>query len=150
MEIALKTEYDAQDVEVVRAGLIAANHEASGRAAGYHPFVFHLLDPQTGAPVGGAVGYGSFDWVFVELLHVPARLRGQGHGTRLMQAIEAFARERGLIGIWLDTYSFQARPFYEKLGFTVFGTLEDHPIGGHRCFMSKRLDGAPGETTDGR
>ena len=139
MEIRLKTEFTGDDVDVVRNDLIAANREASGRVAGYHPFVFHLLDPETGTPVGGATGHGSFDWVFVELLHVPKALRGQGHGTRLMNEIEAFARERNMIGIWLDTFSFQARPFYEKLGFSVFGTIDEHPIGGHRHFMQKRL-----------
>lgn len=152
MQIALKTEFGAEDVDVVRRGLIAANRELSGREAGYHPFVLHLLDPESGAPVGGAVGYGAFDWVYVELLYVPAELRGQGHGTRLMQGVEDFARARNLIGIRLDTFDFQARPFYEKLGFVVFGTIDDHPRGGRRYFLSKRLDGASSsapENSDG-
>ncbi len=140
MEIVLKTEFTAEDIDAVRRGLVEANREASGRPAGYHPFVFHLRDPETGQPVGGAVGHGSFDWVFVELLYVPTALRGQGHGTRLMHAIEAFGRQQGLVGIWLDTFSFQARPFYEKLGFKIFGTLEDHPLGGARYFMHKRFE----------
>ena len=46
MQIALKTEYGAEDVDVVRNGLIAANRELSGREAGYHPFVFHLIEPE--------------------------------------------------------------------------------------------------------
>ena len=141
MEIALKTEFTGDDIEAVRAPLIAFNREASGRVAGYHPFVFHILD-DSGKPVGGAVGHGSFDWVFVELLFIPPNLRGKGIGTRLMQQIEEFAQARGLVGIWLDTFSFQARPFYEKLGYSVFGTLDGHPIGGSRHFLSKRLDAA--------
>lgn len=153
MQIALKTEFGAEDVDVVRRGLIAANRDLSGREAGYDPFVLHLVDPESGAPVGGAVGYGAFDWVYVELLYVPAELRGQGHGTRLMQAVEDFARARDLIGIRLDTFDFQARPFYEKLGFSVFGIIDDHPRGGgRRFFMSKRVDGARSsapETNDG-
>jgi GNAT superfamily N-acetyltransferase len=142
MEIALKTTYTADDVEAVRGGLIAFNAQASGRVAGYYPFVFHILD-DAGKPIGGAVGHGSFDWVFVELLFVPEALRGQGAGTRLMLEIEDFARQHNMVGIWLDTFSFQARPFYEKLGYSVFGTLEGHPVGGSRHFLSKRLDAAP-------
>jgi GNAT superfamily N-acetyltransferase len=87
-------------------------------------------------------GFTTFDWLYVELFHVPETLRGRGHGKALMARAEAFARERGLIGIWLDTFDFQARPFYESLGFSVFGTIEDHPIGGARHFLQKRLDGA--------
>jgi GNAT superfamily N-acetyltransferase len=139
MQIALKTTYTAEDVDVVRLGLLAANRKNSGREAGYYPFVFHLLD-DAGKPVGGATGHGSFDWLFVELLFVPEELKGQGHGTRLMAEIETFARSHNLIGIWLDTFSFQARPFYEKLGYSVFGTIDNHPIGGQRFFMQKRLD----------
>jgi GNAT superfamily N-acetyltransferase len=143
VRIDLKTEPTSEDIEVIRQGLIASNREASGRVAGYYPFAFHLIDPQSGKPVGGASGHGSFDWVFLELLHVPKQFRGAGHGTRLMQDVERFARDHKLIGIWLDTFSFQARPFYEKLGYTVFGTLKDNPIGGERYLMFKRLDDAP-------
>lgn len=140
MLITLKTEMTAHDIDVVRSGLVASNRVATGRAAGYLPFVFHLIDPDSGAPVGGAVGHGAFDWVFVELLHVPETLRGQGHGSRLMQAVEQFATDHRQAGIWLDTFSFQARPFYEKLGYTTFGTLEGHPRGSARYFMQKRLE----------
>jgi GNAT superfamily N-acetyltransferase len=142
MEITLKLDPDEADVRAVRDGLIAFNRKASGREAGWQPFAIHLTDPASGQPVGGLTGFTTFDWVFVELFHVPEHLRGQGHGRALIERVEAFGRERGCIGIWLDTFSFQARPFYEKLGFSVFGTLEDHPIGGRRYFMQKRLDGA--------
>ncbi|MGC6728099.1 hypothetical protein ACP0GO_26835, partial [Escherichia coli] len=43
--------------------------------------------------------------------------------------------------MWLDTYSFQARGFYEKLGYTVFGTIDDFPPGHQRFFGRKRLEG---------
>jgi ribosomal protein S18 acetylase RimI-like enzyme len=56
-----------------------------------------------------------------------------------MQQAEAIAREAGCAGIWLDTYEFQARGFYERLGFTLFGTLPDHPVGQRRFFLMKRL-----------
>jgi GNAT superfamily N-acetyltransferase len=57
-----------------------------------------------------------------------------------MNRAEIFARERGCIGMWLDTFEFQARGFYEKLGFEVFGTIEDHPVGMNRYFMKKRFE----------
>ena len=73
------------------------------------------------------------------MLIVPDSLRGQGIGTRLMQAAEAEARRRGCHHIWLETYSFQARPFYERLGFEVFGQLDGPAPIYPRFFMRKIL-----------
>ena len=140
MEIALKLNPDKADIDAIGLALAAFNRERAGRDAGYQPFALHLMDPETGEPVGGLSGWQVFDWLFIELFHVPEALRGKGYGRALIQRAEAFGRERGALGIWLDTFSFQARPFYEKLGFAVFGTIEDHPKGGARYFMQKRLD----------
>jgi hypothetical protein len=49
-------------------------------------------------------------------------------------------RARGCIGSFLDTFSFQARPFYEKQGYTVFGRIENFPKGHTRFLLSKRWD----------
>jgi GNAT superfamily N-acetyltransferase len=99
-----------------------------------------LLRDAEDRPVGGLWGRSGYDWMFVEYLAVPEALRGQRLGSALIAEAERIARARGCCGIWLDTFAFQARGFYEKLGFTVFGTLEDHPRGSRRFFLSKRLD----------
>lgn len=98
-----------------------------------------ILIKTDGVTVGGLSGRTGYGWMFVDYLVLPETLRGNGLGTRLMQAAEEVARERGCIGVWLDTFSFQARGFYEKLGFTVFGTIDDYPIGHRRFYLSKRL-----------
>ncbi|MEO0030371.1 MAG: hypothetical protein RIS94_129 [Pseudomonadota bacterium] len=98
-----------------------------------------LLTDDHGAHVGGLWGRCAYDWLFVELLAVPEAHRGENYGTALMEQAEEIARANGCIGIWLDTYEFQARGFYEKLGFEVFGTLEDHPVGHRRFFLRKGL-----------
>jgi hypothetical protein len=41
--------------------------------------------------------------------------------------------------VQLSTFSFQARPFYEKLGYEVFATLEDCPVGHCEYFLRKQL-----------
>jgi hypothetical protein len=56
-----------------------------------------------------------------------------------MQQAEDEARQRLCLGAWLDTFSFQARGFYERLGYTVFGTINDFPPGHSRIFMKKRF-----------
>ena len=87
---------------------------------------------------GGLYGWTIYDWLFVELLFVPEQLRGQGLGAELLARAEAEARSRGCIGAWLDTFDFQARGFYEKLGYELAGTIPDHPRGGARYILAKR------------
>lgn len=98
-----------------------------------------LLTDDDGKHVGGLWGKTIYDWLFIEWLAVPEEYRGQAFGSALMQEAENIARANGCIGIWLDTIEFQARGFYEKLGFEVFGTLEDHPVGQSRFFLRKRI-----------
>ena len=141
MEIALVLDPAAEDERAVLEGLIAYNKQAGG-PTGYQPIAV-LLKNDSGGTLGGLTGRAVYDWLFIEMLHIPEEFRGAGIGSQLMAKAEAFARQHGLAGIWLDTYDFQARGFYEKLGFTVFGTLEDHPRGGRRFFLEKRFDASP-------
>ena len=66
---------------------------------------------------------------------------GRGLGTELMARAEAEAIARGCHGAWLDTFEFQARGFYERLGYECFGELKDYPAGSARYFMRKTLGG---------
>ena len=125
------------DREVVLAPLRAYNIRRGGDPEVRRLAV--LLTNEKGDHVGGLWGKFSYDWLFVELLAVPEEYRGANHGKALMEQAEEIARTKGCIGIWLDTYEFQARGFYEKLGFEVFGELNDHPIGQKRFFLRKRL-----------
>jgi GNAT superfamily N-acetyltransferase len=98
-----------------------------------------LLTDEEGNRLGGLWGKCGYDWLFVELLAVPEEHRGGSYGTALMAQAEEIARANGCMGIWLDTFEFQARGFYERLGFEVFGELEDYPAGQKRFFLRKRL-----------
>lgn len=138
VDILLKRDPEQADEDVVVEGLRAFNVEAGG-PSGYEPIALLLMDDD-GQAIGGLTGWAGYDWLFVKLLHVPGPMRGQGWGRELMNRAEIYAREAGLVGIWLDTFEFQARGFYEKLGFSVFGTLEDHPLGSRRYFLSKRFE----------
>jgi len=122
--------------EAVLNGLIAFNDTKAG-ASGYRPITFAIEDDR-GGMIGGLSGSTAYGWLFVELLFVPEALRGQGVGTELMRRAEAEAVARGCHSVWLDTFDFQARGFYERLGYTSFGELKNYPAGS-RFFMSKRL-----------
>lgn len=102
-------------------------------------FAILILDPETGEPNGGLWAQSRWGGFHIDMLVVPEALRGRGVGRRLMQAAEAEARRRQCHHMLLDTYDFQARPFYEKLGFEVFGQLDGPGPIYPRFFMMKKL-----------
>jgi ribosomal protein S18 acetylase RimI-like enzyme len=95
------------------------------------------IDDADGRQIGGLSGVVSWGWLFVDALWVDADARGEGAGHALMDRAERHATEEGCHHVWLDT--FQARGFYEAIGYTVFGALEDYPPGQTRYFLRKRL-----------
>lgn len=103
-----------------------------------------LIRDAAGETIGGLWGNSLFRWLVVESVFIPPAMRGRDVGRALMARAEAIARARGCIGIWLDTYSFQARGFYEKLGFEVCGQIDDHPPGAVRYILRKRFSAEPG------
>src|SRR3954471_4771264 len=104
------------------------------------PVAILLRHPETDEVIGGLWGIHGADWLFVELLFVPEAFRGVGLGASLMAQAEAIAVRRRCVGIRLDTFTFQAPGFYEKLGYTMFGKLDDHPRGHQRIYYFKRLE----------
>jgi GNAT superfamily N-acetyltransferase len=85
----------------------------------------------------GLVGAMFGGWLFVESLWVDEALRGQGIGRALITGAEDHARAHGCHDAWLDTY--QARGFYERLGYVAFAELEHYPTGQSRHFLRKAL-----------
>lgn len=124
---------------VLLRGLIQFNESRMGTPDDHRLLAVMLSDPATEEIVGGLWAETMFGHLHVNLLFVPETLRRTGIGRRLMGDAEAEAIRRGCRGAWLDTYSFQARGFYERLGYSLFGTIEDHPPGHSRFFMKKRF-----------
>jgi GNAT superfamily N-acetyltransferase len=121
---------------------IVNNHNVAitGQAEWY-PVAFFLKD-ENGEVLGGLLGDIWAAWLHIRTLAVAVPVRGQGFGRELMKRAETYAVERGCTDAFLDTFSFEARAFYEKLGYRIFGTLENHPAGHHHYFMTKKLGSA--------
>jgi GNAT superfamily N-acetyltransferase len=134
--IVVPKEPDDADRKAILDLLLAFNDQAGG-ASGLAPLAVLLKDPAAGGTIGGLWGRTVYDWLFVELLVVPEQLRGRQIGSRLLDRAEAIARARGCIGVWLDSYAFQAPGFYRKHGYEMFGTIADHPRGSRRYFFKK-------------
>ena len=123
--------------DVILGGLVAYN-EAHAGPRDWRPLAV-LLHGDAGEVAGGLWGGTAYGWLFTELLFVPEALRGRGLGAELLARAEAEARARRCRGAWLDTFEFQARGFYERLGYSLFGQIEDYPPGFARYFMKKTL-----------
>ena len=125
------------DVEFVRDGLALFNVAATGDSY-YSPLAIFLRDERD-AILGGAIGQVWGGWLDLSLLWVAEPLRGEGYGRQLLEAAEDEARSQGCRGVFLSTFSFQARPFYERFGYEVIADVPDYPAGHSYYILKKTL-----------
>jgi len=142
MRIELSEAENTPLTDVLVAGFEGFNGPFVG-PHGYKPLRLMVFRDGEDVPAGGIQGHCYAAWLHVLMFWLPEDLRRGGLGARLLRRMEEEARARGCVGVYLDTLSWQARPFYEKQGYTLFGTLHDTPPGHSRFFLMKRLDGEP-------
>ena len=136
--ITLTDRPDPNATSVIENGLAQFNREQAGYSD-YRYLGVVVSDPETKAVLGGILGRTSLGMCFLDLVFLPATLRGQNVGARMMAEAEGEARRRGCRTALLYTISFQAPGFYEKLGYRVFGQIACDPPGTSRIFMVKDL-----------
>lgn len=133
--ISIETPPSKATLDVIDEGLDAYNAKFS--PAAYEEFAV-ALKAQDGTVSGGITAMAWAGMLFIKWFWIDEALRGQGHGRSLLAAAEDAGRARGCTAVFLDTFEFQARPFYEKCGYRVFGTL-DYPAGFKRFYLQKAL-----------
>lgn len=99
------------------------------------PSKFHFF---RGPLLGGVNGGMAWGWLYVSHLWIDEKIRGQGMGATLLARSEELSGHYGMRGAHLTTASFQARGFYEKQGYTVFGEIADMPPGETLFYMKKK------------
>jgi GNAT superfamily N-acetyltransferase len=140
LTLAVDTSPVAADLAVLQDGLGRHALPITG-VPGFVPLAIFLRDAR-GTVVGGVAARINWNWLDISLLWVDDRLRTTGWGGRLMEALEAEAVARGCTDAHVDTFSYQARPFYERLGYRAFAVLDDYPPGHQRIYLRKRLAGS--------
>jgi GNAT superfamily N-acetyltransferase len=138
------------DVDEATRQQLSARVKAFNRATVPHLYAGEHTDPEfrrnidviyqneDGEMVAGAFAEVYWQSAYIAVLWVNESLRGAGIGTELMHRIEAQAREWQCRFAWTRTFSWQAREFYERLGYRVTGRLDDHPPG--HTFYTMRKD----------
>ena len=88
--------------------------------------------------VGGLFGHLEFNWLCLDQLYVNEEYRKNNVGTTLMVKAEQFAAKHKLTGIKFETWDFQAKAFYQKLGYVIYAVLNDCPPGTTTYFLLKK------------
>ena len=148
LDLSVETAPAPADVEALGRGLTEHALPLTG-TAGFLPLAVFARDAR-GRLVGGVHGHVNWNWLHVALFWVSEERRHQGLGSRLLAAIEAAAAARGCTRAHLDTFSYQARPFYERHGYRLFATLDDYPTGHRRFFLQKSLTGGAPDADERR
>ncbi|KZZ62872.1 GNAT family acetyltransferase [Oleiphilus sp. HI0125] len=93
---------------------------------------------QSGELIGGILANCYWDGLEIDTVWVSGKERGNGLGSELVSKAEAFGISNGAVIAFLKT--MDAKAFYTKLGYEVYGALEDRPIGTLLYHMKKRLN----------
>ena len=135
--LVVETEPNAQDVQFLEDRLHEYNDAQTGITDGKWLAIF--IRDDMGVIQAGISGWTWGGCCYIRYLWVHDDLRSQGYGTKLMQATEQEASTRGCHQILFDTHSFQAPEFYQRLGYEVFGVLDDYPLHHKNYYLRKRL-----------
>jgi GNAT superfamily N-acetyltransferase len=137
MKVSLEDDSDDRVLTGLMTGMRAFNAAA---VPGITPHkITAAVRGDDGTLRGGVVGRLAGDSVYMEVVWNDETVRGTGLGSRMMRVAEDEARRLGAKEAWLYTMSFQARPFYEKLGYRQFAELPWLDGRHARHFMRKDL-----------
>jgi GNAT superfamily N-acetyltransferase len=128
---------DRAATKIIRQGLLDFNKAMIGPQRFRRLWV--VARDASGRVHAGLLAASYWEWLYVEWLWVDEAWRRRGTGSRLLRRAEQIARKRGCVGIFLDTFSFQAPDFYRKQGYKKFGHLAGLPPGHARIWFHKAL-----------
>ncbi|MBZ0302484.1 MAG: GNAT family N-acetyltransferase [Anaerolineae bacterium] len=137
-QVCIEAAPNPEDIHRLRTNLAAHNIARMDGDDHYEEQLISLRNA-AGELVGGAVV--SFFWGMAEInfLWVHESLRGRGYGRDLLAAAEQEAVRHHCHYAFLDTFSFQAPGFYERLGYQIVAEIKDYPPGQSKYFLKKAL-----------
>jgi GNAT superfamily N-acetyltransferase len=137
LTLSVETDSSLDDIKALGDGLTEHALPTTG-APGFLPLSVFAREAD-GRLVGGISAMVNWNWLQIQLVWISPERRRTGLGSELLSRIENAGKERGCTNAHLDTFSYQARPFYERHGYELFATLDDYPTGHRRFYLRKRL-----------
>jgi ribosomal protein S18 acetylase RimI-like enzyme len=99
----------------------------------------HIQDDNGNIIAGVNCIYYSWKCIYIDALWVKEEYRNTKIGSQLLTEIEETAKEYDCHMVHLDTFDFQAKDFYIKQGYDIYGVLDDCPEGHKRYYMKKSI-----------
>lgn len=89
----------------------------NGVICNYEPFTF--MAKENNELVGIITGHSYYKEVHINDLIIFEQYRNKHIGSKLLETVENYYKNKGFENINLSTYNFQAPEFYKKCGFEV-------------------------------
>jgi GNAT superfamily N-acetyltransferase len=121
----------------IQKGLFDANVMAT--RDGHFDAVCVTARDTESAVIGGVLGEAYWGWINFTSVWVHSEHRRKGVASKMLEQAEVEAARLGYTQAYLDTFSFQCPDLYLRLGYEVFGQLDNFPADGKRLFMRKKL-----------
>jgi len=141
MEISVTFPPNKEDLKTLSKGIGSFNQDYLPDDVGFEKDTKFAVIAKNdkGKIIGGIRATAFWNYCIIELLWLSKESRGLGLGSQLIESAESFAKKKGFGYMRTETLSFQARPFYEKLGYKLFGELADYPKGHTTYCLVKKL-----------
>jgi GNAT superfamily N-acetyltransferase len=141
MNIEVNTDPPKRDSDILSKGITDFNKseipDLEPNEAEVKFFVFAKDEADT--VVGGIRATCFWNTLHIELLWLSEESRGTGIGKQLIDSAESFAVKQDCEKVFVETTSWQARPFYERNGYEHIATLPDRPKGHASYYLTKNL-----------
>ena len=137
MNLRITNDGNQSDIDDIHEMLKLYNLSNREKAKNIPLGIFY--EDENGKKLAGLTGKTFGNWLCINYLFVSENLRNQGIGSKIMISAENEARNRGCKYVFVDTFSFQAPAFYEKLGYRCVFSLTDYPYTEERHYYIKEL-----------
>ena len=135
------TDCSENEIDLIYKGISESNlRKLPGLCGGEKQEINKKISDGNGTVIAGCLAeINQWNVLHVGILWVSDEYQKRGLGSKLLKAVEAIAAENGCTLAHLSTFDFQAKDFYIKNGYEVFGVLDGFPEGHCRYYLKKTL-----------